>query len=176
MAANNDVRIEKLGKNNWKTWLFQIKNILRSTDSWEVVTGTVRKPDALTRSSSEAAVASYDAAFKKWEGADKIACKYFATTVGSEALELILNCETAREMYLKLETQYTGATALRKMDVLTSFFNLSYVEGDGMISFKSKVESLLKDIKSTGVVLDDSVVIVRVLTSLLKSYNSFLSA
>src|SRR5260221_11089228 len=79
-------------------------------------------------------------------------------------------------MYLKLETQYAAATALRKMDVLTSFFNLSYAEGDGMISFQSMVEGILKDIKSTGVVLDDSVVIVLVLTSLPKTYLSFLSA
>src|SRR5260221_6887875 len=119
MAGSNEVRIEKLGKTNWKTWIFQIRNILDEKDAWEVVSGVLKQP-TVPDPSDRTAVAQYTADYKTWLKPDKIARKYLSTTVGEDALQLILNCDTAREMYLKLETQYAGSTALRKMEVMKS--------------------------------------------------------
>src|SRR5260221_7252130 len=79
-------------------------------------------------------------------------------------------------MYMKLENQYAGSMALRKMSVLMEFFSLAMGDTEQMVAFQSRTEGLLKDIATTGVNLDKDVIVVRVLSALPKSYNSFLSA
>src|SRR5260221_3090026 len=176
MAGTSEVRIDKLGRDNWKEWVFQMRLTLNAYDAWEVVTGDQPKPVNPGSSASSGEAVAYKAEFEKWNKAEKIAGKIFASALGREALRLVVSCVTTHDMYVKLENQYAGSTALRKMSVLMEFFSLAMFESEQMVAFQSRTEGLLKDIATTGVDLNKDVVVVRVLTALPKSYNSFLSA
>src|SRR5260221_9389341 len=176
MAGTSKVRIDKLGRDHLKELVLQIGLTVNAYDACEVVTGDQPKPVNPGSSASSGEAAAYKADFEKWNKAEKIAGKIFASALGREALRLVVSCVTTHDMYIKLENQYAGSTALRKMSVLMEFFSLAMGESEQMVAFQSRTEGLLKDIATTGVVLDKDVIVVRVLSALPKTYNSFLSA
>ena len=90
-----DRRIEPLVKNNYDSWVIQIKALLVKFESWPYVFGKTPKPE----SSAELA---------KWELGDlKAQSDLILSTIISK-LRQIKYSKTSREIWLKLESNFNS--------------------------------------------------------------------
>src|SRR5260221_12451513 len=103
MAGTSEVRIDKLGRDNWKEGVFQMRLTLNAYDAWEVVTGDQSKPVNPDSGVTSSEVVAYKIDFEKWNKAEKIAGKIFTSALSQEALQLVVSCITMHDMYVKLE-------------------------------------------------------------------------
>lgn len=78
-------------QDNWQQWKFVIEVLLDDEDMLEVCNGNMVKP--------EANMAEYERKLRTWTKANKKAKRLIVTTLESEPLKLIMNCETAYEMW-----------------------------------------------------------------------------
>lgn len=92
------IKIAKLvGPKQWTNWKFQIQIILKSQDLWNVVSKKELRPKA--DESNQKLVAAYD---KKDISAQRI----LVTTLGEQPLSHIVTCNSASEMWTKLQSVF----------------------------------------------------------------------
>lgn len=104
--------IEKLsGVENWCTWKFAVRNLLLGTENaYEVCIGEISKPEPLTTGASEAQRATYSSALKAWDKADRAASQVFVRTLEAKVMALLVSCDSARDMWVKLHAIFEQKT------------------------------------------------------------------
>lgn len=167
--------IEKLtGKDNWTTWKFSARNLLRAVEgAYEVCIGDLGKPVALAAAASAAEQASYTASLQKWDKADRAAAQILVKTLDPKVLALLVTCESAREMWQKLHAIFEQQTKLAAHAVQSEFFGFSMSPDDDLVSHIAKFEGLVLRLQQLNVKPDDSALMVRLLDTLPDSYESF---
>lgn len=166
---NSNLKIEKLrDADNWQQWKFVIEVLLDDEDMLEVCNGNMVKP--------EANMAEYERKLRTWTKANKKAKRLIVTTLESEPLKLIMNCETAYEMWQKL----CGVYDLKSEESLSltqkKFYEFQWDTSTNVATNFSKVEQLVRKMKALGGEIQDSMVISRILSTLPSTYQHFHSA
>lgn len=97
--------IEKLqGAKNWNIWKFAVKNLLRGTEgAYEVCNDEIERPTLAITKDDQAA---YQVHLKAWDKADRAASQIIVKTLESKVMALLVTCESAREMWLKLHSVF----------------------------------------------------------------------
>lgn len=92
--------VEKLrGVENWCTWKFAVRGLLRGVESaYEKCTRDVKKPTPLVTDTSEARVALYEAGLRAWDKTDRAATQMLVKTLEPQIMVLLISCESAHAM------------------------------------------------------------------------------
>lgn len=100
--------IEKFrGAENWNIWKFAVKNLLRGTKgAYEVCNGEIQKPTPLVATEAADTQAAYQVNLKAWDKADRAMSQIIVKTLESKVIALLVTCESARDMWLKLHSVY----------------------------------------------------------------------
>lgn len=93
------IKVEKLrDADNWQEWQFVVRTLLESDDILQVCDGTLVKPEEGTQ--------DYETKLAMWTNANKVAKRLIVTTLESKPLQLIMNCDTAKDMWQKLHSVF----------------------------------------------------------------------
>ncbi|XP_031343120.1 uncharacterized protein LOC116172658 [Photinus pyralis] len=154
----------KLNENNWNVWKFQIKVILTAKELYDITVGIVKQPDG-EHTGKEV---------KEFKVKDAKAQEVLVTRMESGPLFHILMCESAHEMWTKLESIYERQSNVSVHLLQQKFFNMKF-EGSVM-DFITKIQNLVAQIKQQKENIPENMVITKILMSLPEQYKHFVSA
>lgn len=167
------VRIEKLQSvDKWPMYKFQIRVIMKANELWEIVSG--ESPMPKKKDGDNQGV--FDEKLKNWRLKDSKAQKHIVTSLGQEPMLHVMNCETANEMWKKLETVYEQKSQTSVHMLLEKYYGFTKDPEDNMAVHVSKIRNLVRQLKDSGEVISDKMVIARVLSTLPSELSYFQSA
>lgn len=123
--------VEKLNGSNFLTWKFEMLAVFRAARVHKIVNGT----EVLA---ADATVAQIEA----WEEKDAKARIIISTTLERSQLISLITCETAKEMWDALCTQYEQNSASSKLFLLNKFHGYRMEPGDTVLQLVSKVKNM----------------------------------
>jgi gag-polypeptide of LTR copia-type len=100
------VSIEPLTKDNYNTWKIHAEALLVKTDGWQYVDGSKVKPTSVN---AEIAV---------WEKGDRKAKSDLVLAISPSEMKVIKDCQTAKEVWAKLDAFYQSKGPARKATLL----------------------------------------------------------
>ena len=173
MADNNDNKIEKLaGQEQWNLWKFQVKILLNASDLLRFIDGETSYPVVGGAIKSE----NLEAKVNEWKRGDSKAQKIIATTMASQSLLHIINCTTARAMWLKLESVYEAKSRESIHMLQQRFYMFSMDPADDVATHISKLQAVVQQLADVGEKISDSMIVTKILLTLPEKYHHFYSA
>ncbi|KYN08017.1 hypothetical protein ALC62_01006 [Cyphomyrmex costatus] len=103
-------------------WKFQVRTILDARDALELIDGSLVKPEGENLTNA--------VELNRWKRANKVAKEILVTTLDKKPLSLLMSCETAREMWVKLLNIYEQKSADSVYLLQTQFREYRYNPGD----------------------------------------------
>lgn len=166
MANEVSVRhVEKLDGTNFITWKFEMLALFRAARVHEVVSGT------------SVLAADANAATKNaWEEKDASAKVLISTTLERSQKISLITCETAKEMWDSLCSQYEQKSSSSKLLLLKKFQAYTMESGDTVVQCVSKIKNLALQLKNVGREMPDDIVMAKILSGLPQSYSGFQSS
>lgn len=163
------VKIDKLNsQSQWLTWKFQVKILLSAIDCFDIASGVSKKP--------EETEAGYANKIVEWRKKDFKAQKVFATSLGQQPLLHIMNCKNSCEMWNKLHGVYEQKSVCSIHFLQQRFFNFIKDPNDDITTHISKIEEVVQQLSDLGVVIEESMVVTKILMTLPFELNHFHSA
>ena len=160
------IKIEKLkGKETFQLWKCQINAIFKSQGLQGEAKGTLARSKEKVEDMLE------------WDKKDGSAQKYILTTIEKRLVTHIMKCDTAKEMMEKLEQIFEKGDTKKKCTLMQEFFSLTHDKSDTISEHVSKVENMayrINGIENNSI--KDEMIISKILTTLPKEYEYFLSA
>lgn len=161
--------MEKLrDASNWQEWRFVVRTLLEGDDWLEVCEGTLIKP--------EVGAQEYETKLAKWTKANKSAKKLIVTTMESKPLQLIMNCNTAKDMWQKLHSVFDMKSEESLSLVQKEFFEFRWDPAGNVAQHISKLEQMTSKMQALGGEIPSSMLITRILSTLPPKFNHFHSA
>ena len=127
--------ISKLNGSNYPTWKFSIQATLQARDLWKYC--------LVKDSKEESKIKNAEAKALIWNSMDDIQ----KGRVG--------NCETAHDLWLKIQDIYEGTQSDLTARALCSFLGIRYMKGEKMLDYCSRYEALLGKLLATGYKIDE---------------------
>lgn len=163
------IKIAKLVEaKQWTTWKFQIQIILKSQDLWNVVIGKLKPPKEGDK--------DYENLNSEYEKKDITAQRVLITTLGEQPLTHIVTCNSASEMWSKLQSLFEQKSEQSINFLQQKFFSFEKSDSDDVASFISKMEEIVKQLSDLDTKVPDSMVMTKILMALPSSFNHFHSA
>lgn len=153
------------GVENWCTWSYKIKIILRAADLLSIVDGTVQPP-------SDGKAEEYE----KWMNKDAKAQSILVTRISEKVLAQIVSCQTSKEIWNKLHTVFEQRGELSVHILQQKFFSMKFEEKETVTEFLGRFESLLCKLKNVKAEVSTSMAITKITSSLPSQYQHFVSA
>ena len=163
----NPIRIETLSKDNYDTWRMQVEALLTKNDAWGYVSGEKIKPEVTDGDSTSRA------AQEAWAIGDRKAKADFILSIHPSQLNQIRGCETAREVWIKLETIYASKGPARKVTLL-KLLTLHPMTEDGDI--RDHIQTffdIVNKLDAMNIGINQDVLSIMLLHSLPASYENF---
>ena len=172
-ATVDEDRVLRLRKvEDFSTWAFQVGVVLKSKDLYGFLDGTEVMPVKL--------VAETDAVFAvrlaAWRTKDYGAQKAIAMTVDTKIIELIKNCETARDMWVKIGGYFEQQSETNVHLLQEKFYRLEMTESEDVVMFASRVEDLGKKLDRLGHEISESMLVTKILMSIRSKFPHFATA
>jgi len=142
-----------------------IRAILNARDALELTDSKLVKPEGDNVANT--------AEFNRWKKANKVAKEILVTTLDKKPLSLVMSCETAREMWIKLLNIYKQKSADYVYLLQTQFRESS---GDDIATHVSKLESLARRLQELNKPISDTMLMTTILNILSPAYRHFHSA
>lgn len=153
----------RLDGSNFRTWKFQINNILRSQDLLGIVDGSIEKPE-------ETAEAKIKNAWSQRDG--KAMAILFASVNGEQSSHL-LDCKSAKNIMDVLESIHSKKSDVRIMMLYEEYFGLKMSDDDSVASYYSKVRLIASELEDQGEELSDNLKMCRIVSSLTSKFQHF---
>jgi len=116
------------------------------------------------------------AAIDKWMKDDNRAIHYLYDTCDEEQQQSLLTCETSHAIWSSITSQFQQGSIQRRHALQSEFLNYKYNNSHGVRAHVEAVKLLSKQIKDAGGESSDESICNRILTSLPKNYNNFMTA
>lgn len=163
------VSIDKLeGVHNWSMWKFQMRQILEAAELFDYVDGTTDKPIV--------ASVNYAKEVVTWKKADAKARRTISIACGKQSIRLIMNCETAKEMWTALKSTYEQKSENNTYFLQQKYYNFKKEPSDDMATFISKLLEIVHQLRDQEETISDSMVISKILNTMPAEYSHFNSA
>ncbi|KAF7380593.1 hypothetical protein HZH68_016458 [Vespula germanica] len=159
----NSVCIEMLSEDNYDIWKTQMEALLIKNERWEYVSGEKRKPELDTSSK---------AAQEEWSTADRKAKADLILSISPSVLEHIGGCETARDVWLKLESIDTSKGPMRKTSLLKQLTLHRMKDDDDIRDYMSKFFDTVSKLEAMNVGINKDLLAIMLLYSLPESYEN----
>lgn len=158
MEVSNAMRIEKFNGKEFRQWKFQINCALKAK-GLNIYAARPTTGDT-----------------NQWEKNDGMAMFIITSSMELNQISLIENCETAKEVMVKLESIYEQKSELNKMIVHEKFYQYKMSPTDNIAQHISKVENLAKQLKESGEKISDTAIMTKILSTLPSKYRSLRQA
>jgi hypothetical protein len=146
---------------------FVVKNLLRGIEgAYEVCTGELLEPELAEQGESPETGAAHETKLKTWDKADRSASQVIVKTVESKVMALLITCEKARDMWLKLHSVFEQQTKQAAHTVQAEFFSFMKTLTDDIVTHIAKFEGLVLRMQQLNVKPDESSLMVKLLDSL----------
>lgn len=170
-ASVRSVRIEVLTKENYDTWKMQVEALLTKNDLWEYVSG--ENVLLAVVHGNAAVVAAGVAAQSAWKKNDKKAKSDLILSIHFSELQQVRDCETSREVWLKLESIYASKGPARKATLLKQLILQRLQEGNDVREHMARFFNAVDKLMAMGVEVNGDLLSIMLLYSLPASYNNF---
>lgn len=158
------IKIDKLlDESQWAMWKFPVKLTLIANDLFEVVSG------------DEVCPATADG-MKPWKRKDAKAQRIIGTTVGSNVITHMVNCNTAKQMWDKLATVFEAKTETSSLLLNQKFFMMTKEPGEKVVAYIARVEELVQRLRDVNVEIPDETVVCKIIMSISSEFDNFSSA
>ena len=168
--AQEDIKlsIDKLeGAKNWQIWKYQMTAILEARELYGHIDGTLTRPSA--SDSSSGATASFDKAQKKTKA-------LIVTSIKSDLIYLITECQTPKEIWDTLKQRFERDTMVNKLFLKQRFFSLRMKESDPVDEHLRRMKVITDQLAAIKAPIPEDEHIVALLLSLPRSYNTLVTA
>lgn len=159
----NSVSIEMLSEDNYDTWKVQIEALLIKNERWEYVNGEKRKPEVNTSS---------NAAQEEWSSNDRKAKADLILSISPSLIKDIKECETARDIWLKLESMELSKRPTRKTFLLKQLTLYHMKDDDDIRDYMSKFFNTVGKLETMDVEINKGLLALILLYSLPESYEN----
>uniref|UniRef100_A0A1Y1LCN3 Endonuclease n=1 Tax=Photinus pyralis TaxID=7054 RepID=A0A1Y1LCN3_PHOPY len=157
------ISVNKLeGATNWNVWKFQLRVLLKGQGLFEVVDGTVQKPENVEEK-------------KKWIEKDAKAQSIIVNRLSESAMLHVITCESACEMWKQLLSIYEKRSTVSVHLVQQRFFAFKY-GGESMSVHVAKLQEISNELKQLGQEVSEQMLMTKLLMSLPQEYKYFVSA
>ena len=168
MAQEDKLSIDKLeGAKNWKIWKYQMTAILKARELYGHIDGTLTRPTV--SDSSSWAIASFEKAQKKTKA-------LIITSIKSDLIDLITECQTPKEIWDKLKQRFERDTIVNKLFLKQKFFSQKMKESDSVGEHLRRMKVTTDQLAAIKVAIPEDEHIVALLPSLPRSYNTLVTA
>ena len=156
--------INTLTRTTYEQWCFKCKIELGKT-LYDLVTGETDPPDQNDSAETLAA----------WEVANRNAMRILIPSIIEPEFQLIRNCETARDIWSTLESNFRDVSMLRQCNTFEQLISLKYQPEKSIHDHISAFNKLYQEIKTFDHFKDlpDAIWVTRFLRSLPSDYNAF---
>ncbi|XP_046456088.1 serine/threonine-protein kinase fray2-like [Daphnia pulex] len=93
--------------------------------------------------------------------------------IKEEQSRILMTCNSAREMWIKLESEYEEAAADSIPLLWTKFYGCTFRQGQSVSSFLTELEQIAFRLKSLHIAIDDEQIMAKVLMSLPAEFRVF---
>ena len=157
--------IEKLNRNNWTTWKFQMKHLLLAKGFWCIVDGS----ETLDPVASAERRAEYGLKSQK-------AFSTIVLAMNTAQLYLVTSCEEPKEAWDALKNHFERGTLANKLFLKKQYFRTEMKEGTSMQEHLKQMKDLMDRLPAIGVPISEEDQVVTLLGSLPKSYTTLVTA
>ncbi len=171
MAQEDKLFIDKLeGANNWQVWKYQMQVILEARELWGHVDGTATSPALSESSSSNSnAQSAFEKALRKTKA-------LLVTSINSDLVHLITECQTPKEIWDKLKERFERNTVANKLFLKQKFFSLKMKDSDSLDEHLRRMKAITDQLAAIKAPIPEDEHIVALLLSLPRSYNTLITA
>jgi len=157
--------IEKLTEENYSTWKFQMKHLLKAKGIFDNVE-LKNQPDENAAAEAKA----------KYQSDSEKAFSFIVLGVSAKLLYLITQCETASDAWKKLRGHFERDTLANKLFLKKKFFRLSMAQGCSISEHMKIMKELTDKLTALGSPVSEEDQIVTLLGSLPASYDTVVTA
>lgn len=159
----NSVSTEMLSEDNYDTWKVQMEALLIKNERWEYVNGEKRKPEVNTSS---------NAAQEEWSSNDRKAKADLILSISPSLIKDIKECETARDVWLKLESIDVSKRPTRKTSLLKQLTLYRMKDDDDIRDYMSKFFDTVSKLEAMDIEINKGLLALMLLYSLPESYEN----
>ena len=145
---NTQVRIERLGETNYRTWKRMMRAVLVEKDLWAVVEEPPQLPEPMPTEQQE--IADTKAAYAKAKVDESKALAVITIHVSSHLLHLIDENGTAKQAWQALQKVYAAKSTARVMQLLEEFQSLRHKQKETLASYFGRGQTLLHQLTDAG--------------------------
>lgn len=154
--------IEKLDRNNWNTWKFQMKHLLMAKGLWNLVDGS----EVLA---SEATAALFQSRLHK-------AFSTIVLAMDSAQLYLVTSCEEPKQAWNALKNHFERETLANKLLLKKQYFRSEMKEGTSVDQHLRHMKDITDKLAAIGAPISQEDQVVTLLGSLPRSFATLVTA
>src|SRR5271169_1551027 len=156
--------VNTLTRATYEQWCFKVK-IELGRQLYELVTGVIEPPDEEDGPETLA----------QWEEINRSAMRILIPSIVEPEFQLIRNCNTARDIWTTLESNFRDVLMLRQCNTFEQLISLKYQPEKSIHDHISAFNKLYQEIKTFDHFKDlpDAIWVTRFLRSLPSDYNAF---
>ena len=167
MAQEDKLSIDKLeGAKNWQIWKYQMQAILEARELFGHIDGSLTRPE--TSEGSSAREAAFDKAQKKTKA-------LLVTSINSDLIYLVTECQTPKEIWNKLKLRFERDTTANKLFLKQQFFSMKMKESDSLDEHLRKMKVITDQLAAIKAPIPEDEHLVALLLSLPRSYNTLVT-
>lgn len=139
------IAVNKLNNCNWNVWKFQIKVVLIAKGLYEITRGTENAPVGDNKN------------LEKWKMKNAKAQEALVVRMEKDIISHVMQCETAKEMWFKLESIFKRRSAVSTHLLNEQIYNLEF-QDENVNSFITKVTNLQAKLKQQEEVIPEKMI------------------
>lgn len=153
-------------------WKFQICLTITQHDLMGIIDGSSKPPLPTVNADGDI---TNEAAVKKWKLQDNTAQCFIAATIEQDKLRTLMTCKSARDMWLRLTSQYEQTAAENKYFLQQRFYEYKFQDGHDISSHVTTVEALANQLIDLGVNIDEMQAVKKIICTLPPSFRHIVS-
>lgn len=155
-------KMEVLNKDNYETWIIQMKALMIKNDSWKYVTG--KCPEGNDKQAEK----------QEWEAGDQKAMSDLILNIQPKELKQIKNCGTSKEIWDKLAEVFKSTGPARKATLLKALLHLKMKENEQDVrNHLREFFDLVDKLEDLKIQIDDELLTIMLLYSLPQNLENF---
>ena len=162
MAEEGKLKIEKFSGKNYQHWKMQIEDYLYQKDLYLPLEGITKKPASMTQDD--------------WDVLDRKALGTIWLCLASSVAFNISDQKTTKDLMKSLDALYEKPSASNKVFLMKRLFNLKMAENGLVAEHLNEYNSNISQLWSVGVIFEDEVHALLILSSLPDSWDSLVMA
>lgn len=157
--------IEKLDGDNYRMWRRVLMCLFNSHEIMGIVDGTEARPAAAGDGQ------------KKWDKGNNDAITTMMLSMSRTEVDSVSGCDTAAEIWTKLETMYHSTSGESKQALLQKFYCVMATPGKSPMKTMVEIQGYAAQLRTVGVTISDDMVVARIISSLMdEKYRNFREA